>query len=236
MRRLALVLSVICAVATPAFAQDDKPYDIHIGGGAIFPLGTVKDSFDTGGQFSIGGTYFVTPVIGIMAEYNYAKMSGPEKTFGLSATPIAIQTGTAVIQSNQQQHSGVFDVVVRGHHPDSSVGGYFLGGLGIYHRIAQLTSPAVGFVTVCDPYWYVCYPTATSVDKIIGDRSSNDFGINFGAGVTFGHEAKFYIEARYTYVFGKDVALGSNLPAGAAAPTNLSTSASYFPLMFGVRF
>jgi Outer membrane protein beta-barrel domain len=236
MRRLVFVLTIVCAVATPAFAQDDKPYDVHIGGGAVFPIGSVKDSFDTGGSFSIGGTYFVTPTVGIMGEYNYDKMHGPDRTLGLSATPQAVVNGTALIQSNQQMHSGVFDVVVRSPHGDHGVGGYFLGGGGIYHRMVQLTSPAIGYVTVCDPYWYVCYPAATSVDQILGDRSSNDFGINFGAGVTFGHEAKFYIEARYTYVFGKDVALASNLPAGATAPSNLSTSASYFPLMFGVRF
>ena len=78
--------------------------------------------------------------------------------------------------------------------------GYFLGGLGIYHRQLQLTSPAVGYTTFCDPYWLVCYPAAVSVDNILGSRSSTDFGINFGGGVTFGHEAKFYVEMRYTYV------------------------------------
>ena len=234
MRRLLFVLTLVCATAAPALAQD-KNYDIHLGGGAIFPMGTVHDDFNTGGQFSIGGTYFFTPTVGFMAEYNYAKMSGPDKTLGLSATPAAIANGTALIQSNQQQHSGVFDLVVRSAHHDSGMGAYFLGGGGIYHRMVQLTSPAIGYVTVCDPYWYVCYPTATSVDQILGDRSSNDFGINFGAGVTFGHEAKFYVEARYTYVWGATIATPANLPA-SVTPKSFSTNASYFPLMFGVRF
>ena len=30
------------------------------------------------------------------------------------------------------------------------VNGYVLGGLGLYHRIIQLTSPSVGYATICD--------------------------------------------------------------------------------------
>ena len=237
MRKVLLVLSVLVAAATPALAQDDKPYDIHIGGGAMFPISSVKDSFNTGGSFSIGATYFITPIIGIMGEYTYDKMNGPDRTLGLQVTPAALATGTAVIQSNQQMHAGVFDLVVRSRPADHVVGGYFIGGAGLYHRMVQLTSPAIGYVTYCDPYWYVCYPTATSVDQIIGDRGSNDFGINFGGGVTFGHEAKFYIEARYTYVWGPTLNQPQATPAASTTvPTNLSTNASYFPLIFGVRF
>ncbi len=71
-----------------------------------------------------------------------------------------------------------------------------------------------------------------SVDNILGDRSSNDFGINFGGGVTFGKEVKFYVEARFHYVWGPTI----NPPAGATTTTNLSTNAQYFPITFGVRF
>ena len=88
-----------------------------------------------------------------------------------------------------------------------------LGGAGIYHRMIQLTSPAVGYTTFCDPFWYVCYPAAVSVDNILGDRSSNDFGIDFGGGMTFGHEAKFYVETRYHYVWGPTIT-GRVEPAG----------------------
>jgi len=96
---------------------------------------------------------------------------------------------------------------------------------------------------VCDPFWYVCYPAVVSVDNIIGDRSSNDFGMDFGGGITFGREAKFYIESRYHYVWGKTVnPTASTLPSatnGTAATScsgGCSTSAGYFPLVFGVRW
>ena len=87
----------------------------------------------------------------------------------------------------------------------------------------------------------MCYPAVVSVDNILGDRSSNDFGIDVGGGVTFGHEAKFYVETRYHYVWGPSItATGSTLPA-AAGTVNCSSGLqrerfSYFPLTFGVRW
>jgi hypothetical protein len=231
MRRLMLVWLVMIGTAAPALAQDDKRYDVNIGAGAMFPLGSYKDSFNTGGGFVFGGTYFITPTIGIQGEYNYGWMGGPEKTIIVSPTPGGVGS-SQLLESNQQMHAGLANLVVRSQRQDSLVGAYVITGGGLYHRKVQLTSPAVGFTTFCDPYWYVCYPTAVSVDNVLGDRSSNDFGLNFGGGVTFGREAKFYIEARYHYVWGPEIVTATPLASGA--PTN--TNASYFPLLFGVRF
>ena len=40
MRRLMMVLLVLVGTAAPALAQDDKKYDVNIGGGAMFPIGS----------------------------------------------------------------------------------------------------------------------------------------------------------------------------------------------------
>ncbi len=236
MRRVMFVCLASLAMAAPALAQD-KPVEINIGGGGIFPTGDFKNDWNAGGEFQIGATFWVTPNVGIEADYNYARMNGPEKTILVSTTPGGLQTSSQLIQSNHQLHAGVFDLVYRSHNRDSVANGYVLGGMGIYHRMVQLTSPAVGYTTICDPYWYVCYPTAVSVDNILGERSSNDFGINIGGGVTFGHEAMFFVEARYTYVWGPTVTpTGASQPIVGGSPTSTNTSVTYFPLMFGVKF
>ena len=234
MRRLMIVGLIALGTSAPAIAQD-KPFEINIGGGAIFPSGDFKNDFNAGGEFQIGGTIWVSPNFGIEADYNYARMNGPEKSIFVATTPGGITGSNQLIQSNHQMHAGVFDAVYRTHHTDQLVNTYFLGGLGIYHREIQLTSPAVGYTTICDPFWLVCYPAAVSVDNILGTRSSNDFGINFGAGVEFGHEAKFFVEARYTYVWGPTIATPSQ-PIAGSSTTTPSTNIAYFPLMFGVRF
>ena len=186
----------------------------------------------------IGGAFNFNEHWGFEADYTYARMNGPDKTIFVSPIPGG-PTSAQLIESNHQMHIGSFNAMWRTQSKDRPFGGYLLGGLGIYHRIVQLTSPAVGYTTVCDPYWYVCYPAAVSVDNILGDRSSNDFGINFGGGITFGHEAKFYVETRFHYVWGPTIN-----PTAATLPSDTTTNcaggcssnASYFPLTFGVRW
>jgi len=223
MRKIVLVFAVaLLAMPARGFAQD-KPVEVNFGGGVSFPVGNLADSFDTGWNGAIGVTFNVNPAVGVQAEYMYQRFGGPDRTFP-NADPII--TDTILIESNHQLHAGTFNLVVRSTG-GGGVGGYFLAGPGVYHRIIQLTTPSVGFVTVCDPYWLICYPAAVSTDAIVGDRSSTDFGFNFGGGLTFGHAAKFYVEARYHYVWG---------PKITAAGTEYSTNAQYFPITFGVRF
>ena len=236
MRKLLSACFVILVVATPALAQD-KPVDVNVGFGVTFPTSGFKDSFNTGWDGTIGVTYNINPKLGIQSEYIYGRMNGPEKTILVSPIPGGA-TSAQLIESNHQMHVGSFNLVYKEHPSDSAIGGFVLGGAGIYHRMIQLTSPAIGYATYCDPYWYVCYPVAVSVDNILGTRSSNDFGIDFGGGVTFGHEAKFYVEMRYHYVWGPTVKAPANLPAGSAATCSggCSSNASYFPITFGVRW
>jgi hypothetical protein len=239
MRRLLTALCVTLVAAAPAAAQD-KPVDFNIGFGGTFPTSDFKNSFDAGWNGTFGLTFNINEHLGLQGEYIYAHMDGPEKTISVTATPVAAAATNGLLESNQQMHIGSFNLVYRGGAKDSPVGGYVLAGAGIYHRIIQVTSPSVGFTTFCDPYWYVCYPAVVSVDTIIGDRSSNDFGIDFGGGITFGHEAKFYVETRYHYVWGKTIsATATTLPTTGATGTcasGCSTNASYFPITFGVRW
>jgi len=235
-----LALFGTLALAAPAAAQDYKPFDIAFGFGWAFPTTDLKNSFDAGWNGMIGGMFNLNQHWGIEADYTYAHMNGPDKQILVSSTPIAAAVTNGLIESNHQMHIGSFNLMWRSQSHDRPLGGYVLGGGGIYHRIVQLTSPSVGYTTVCDPYWYVCYPGLVSVDTILGDRSSNDFGIDFGGGITFGHEVKFFVESRYHYVWGKDISSASTLPSSTAASTGCAsgctTNAAYFPLTFGVKW
>ena len=236
MRKLLTAFSLVVLAASPALAQE-KPVDFNFGFGWVFPVSDIKNDFDAGWTGTIGATFNFKPNLGFMVDYSYNHMNGPDKVISVSSTPVLAALTNGLIQSNHQMHVLDFDLVYKAMPHDSAFGGYVLGGAGYYHRIVQLTSPSVGYTTICDPYWYVCYPAAVSVDQIIGDRSSNDFGINFGGGLTFGHEAKFYVEARYSYVIGKTITpttiTGST---STVCPNSCTTSAAYFPLIFGVRF
>ncbi len=238
MRKLLAAGFVVLIAAAPAAAQDYKPIDVNFGFGWAFPSSDIKNDFDAGWNGTIGVTYNINEKFGIMADYMYAHMNGPDKTLALEATPVGGAVTNGILQSNHQLHVGTFDALYKIQNSDRFVNGYVLGGLGIYHRVVHITTPSVGYTTWCDPFWYVCYPTLVSVDQIVGDRSSNDFGINIGGGITFGHEAKFYIESRYHYVWGQTINETTVQPLGAGqnCSAGCSTSAAYFPLTFGVRW
>jgi opacity protein-like surface antigen len=238
MRKVFVTAFVVLMAAAPAVAQEDRPVGFNFGGGWAFPLAGFNDSFDTGWNGGIGVTFNVTPELGVQAEYMYDRMGGPDRQLALYPTPVEGDSDTfGTIESNHQMHTGTFNLVYTPRFQEAAdrpFGGYVLGGGGIYHRLIQLTTPSVGYTSVCDPYWYVCYPTLVSVDRIIGDRSSNDFGINVGGGLTFGREAKFYIEMRYHYVWGPTIR--PEVQPVDGSPTEYSTDAQYFPLTFGVRW
>ena len=98
---------------------------------------------------------------------------------------------------------GDLNVIYRPQTGDSAKP-YVVGGIGIYYRPVKVTTPGVGYIPgYCDPWWYVCYPGGfVPVENIVGERSSTDFGFDFGGGVDvpLGESAKLYIEARYHYM------------------------------------
>jgi opacity protein-like surface antigen len=114
-----------------------------------------------------------------------------------------------------------------------AVSPYFLAGFGYYHRSFDVTTPSVGYVPpFCDPWWYVCYPGGlVPVDKVVASATSNDIGINFGAGVSFnlGDSASAYIEARYRYIWGPELVDQAGTSYGKA-------NGQFLPITFGVRF
>ena len=234
MRKLMMMAFAACLFATPALAQD-KPVEVNFGFGWTFPSMDFKNSFDAGWHGTVGATFWANPKFGFLVDYTYNKMDGPQKVINVASNPIVgAPTTSGLLEANHQIHAVTFDAVFRAGH-EGPVGVYVLGGGGYYHRIVQITTPSVGYTTFCDPYWYVCYPALVSVDQIIGDRSSNDFGINVGGGITFGHSAKFYIESRYHYVWGPEIAPAVPATGTQTSPTR-TTNAAYFPLTFGIRF
>jgi hypothetical protein len=148
-------------------------------------------------------------------------MGGPEGTI------TELDGDVVLLETNHTMHVGNANVVFK---PSTSggVGGYALAGIGVYHRSVELTTPAIGLVTVCDPYWFVCYPAAVPVDQVIGSRSTTDFGVNFGAAITF---ARFFVEVRYHYVWGPEIEVPAALGGGT-----VKANGQYLPIIFGLRF
>ena len=229
---------VTVAAVTPARAQD-RPVQMNIGGGFTVPIGVAEDrtcpiadclEFKTGGNFNIGVIFKPSPTFGFQVEYSYNGLGGEDRLIPIASVPGGPLTGQALLESHHNMQYIDFNGIVTSGG-DSVVKPYGIGGLGAYYRSVSVTTPDVGYTTWCDPYWYVCYPTLVEIDRVIGEKSSWDFGINIGGGVTIGlgdSGAQFYVETRWHYIWGPEFEDG----AGDTKKAN----GQYFPVTLGFRF
>jgi len=231
-RRVGLVFVATVMAATTAAAQDVKPVQLTIGGGWTEVLGPAKDHIGQAGNFTLGILFNMNPIVSLQGEYAWNGVK--KKRLSL---PTVNPLGTQDFFADGNMQYGDFNVLL--HAPThGKAKPYGIVGAGVYYRPVNITTPGTGLTTVCDPWWYVCYPVAVSVDNVVGSRSSTDFGMNFGGGVDFRfHEhASFYIEVRYHYVWGPTLQVPTNLPAGFTPPANLKANGEFLPLTFGFRF
>ena len=219
-------------IASPALGQNKV--EVNIGGGYTATTGQVHQHLGDGGNFMLGVTFNPTPHVGIQFEYGYTPVGS--KTLNLpQALPPIVGGSTTPVSAGHHMHQYTFNLIGRFLDPSAAVRPYAIVGGGIYDRVVQLTSPGTGYVTVCDPWWFVCYPVLVPVTNILGERSSTDFGMNFGGGVLFklGDHASAYAEARYHYIWGPKLSSFGMLPPGV---TDTNANGQYFPITFGVRF
>jgi opacity protein-like surface antigen len=238
LRRFGFAMAAVLLAAAPAAAQDEKPVQLNIGGGFTGVYGAASDRIGNGGNFTLGVIFKVTPVVSLQGEYGWNGMEKKQVQLPVSVNPLDTGVPTDFFADGNMQY-GDFNVLL--HPPQSSgkVHPYAVTGLGIYYRPVSITTPAVGFATVCDPYWYVCYPTAVPVDQVVGSRSSTDFGMNFGGGVTFkiGEHTSMYVETRYHYIWGPTFEPSQATPLSAeATPKSFKANGQFLPITVGFRF
>jgi opacity protein-like surface antigen len=233
-RSLGFLAALTLMAAVPAAAQVEPKLEINVGGGFTGVYGAGSDRLGNGGNFTVGGIFHLTPVVSLQGEYGWNGMKQKQLSLPVSVTPAGTGIPTDFFADANMQY-GDFNVMFN-PAVQSRAKPYVLAGLGVYYRPVTISTPGVGFVTVCDPYWYVCYPSAVSVDNVIGKRSSTDFGMDFGGGVNFklAERASIYFEVRYHYIWGPEVNQVQPLTAGTSSTTK--ANGQFVPFTVGFRF
>jgi opacity protein-like surface antigen len=233
-RKFGFFLMAAVLAAAPAAAQD-KPVQVTLGGGYTSVMGAAADhGVNHGGNFTLGVIFNVNPVISIQGEYAWNGMQKKRLSLPVNIVPIEGGTPTDFFADGNMQY-GTANMVFHGN-PAGKSQPYGIVGLGLYYRPVAITTPGVGYATVCDPYWYVCYPTVVAVDKIVGERSSTDFGMNFGGGVNFKmtDATSIYFEVRYHYIWGPEIP-ATDRPTGGTT-TSFKANGQFLPITVGFRF
>jgi opacity protein-like surface antigen len=192
----------------------------NLGGTLAVPLGPAADRMYVGGGFAVGLTYNVNPLAGLQFEYG-ADWSSLKSGFAGSATDISGNTFLQYFNLNGMVRP------IRGRQ----FGVYLVGGGGLYYRAVDITRvDGVALAPYCDPWLYYCSAVPVTTSSVIGSRSSWDWGLDAGIGVTYAvaPSVRLYAEVRYHYTFGPSFTRQDGSTASA--------DGQFLPITFGVRF
>jgi opacity protein-like surface antigen len=237
MRVFVFVIAGVAALVPSAAHAQDKRVHFNFGGGWTAPASEVRDHLGDGYNFNFGFDVAVTPIIAIEGMYSFNGLGEKRLSVPVAVQPLGDAVPSDFFATMNMQY-GTGSVIIS--KPEGSVRPYGLLGMGVYYRPAKITTPSVGYASgYCDPWWYVCYPGGwVEVDRIVGERSSTDFGMAFGGGAKFG---PIYAELRYHFIFGPTIEAQTTVnPLIEPSPTDSlvgkKANGHFFATTFGVRF
>ena len=231
MRKFVAILFVAALVAAAPAGAQDKPLDVNIGGGYTFALSDVGKYLGDGWNVNLGIAYNVSEIVSIQAEYSFNGLGQKQIDLPVSATPIAGGLNQP-FYADMNMQNGTLNLIIKAP-VEGNLKPYVVAGGGIYYRPVKVTTPAVGYIPgYCNPWWYVCVPGGyVPVEAVLGSRSATDFGVDFGGGVNvqLGDRGSLYVEARYHYIWGPEVAT-------SASGTTQKANGKFLPITVGLRF
>jgi len=197
------VYRTLPAYAAPnAAALGPWPWNFNFGGGPAPVLGSARDNLESGYNFNVGGGYNFTPRTGFVLEFMES---------GLGVTDKALQENNQATDGDASIWSFTLNPVWR-FRISGPVGAYLIGGGGFYEREERFREPETVFALHGGRFFAPGFVDVHQID--------DTGGVNVGAGLTWnvGWGTKFYVEARYHYIFT------------TGAPTQM------IPITFGFRW
>jgi hypothetical protein len=186
-----MLLVFLLGTTTYVFAQD--PWNAVVGGGVGFPLSDMGDFVSNSGHIVVGAGGNFNPAAGANVEFMWHDLPFKDE----------VLESAGILESSAMQYALTLNGILQ--TPSSlRLGFYGIGGIGWYHRSAEITAPTLVAGTVCDPFfvWWgvTCVNGLFPADVVLDSSSSDAFGGNVGGGVTFRlgeGGTKFYTEIRY---------------------------------------
>ena len=184
--------------------KDYKNWVFNVGAGASLTNGTTA-KFVRGGGFVVDGG----------AARNYSKYFGLRADFQFDNLPLrtsALQSAQAP-SATSQVYSIHLDPIIT--IPVTKVwGGYILAGASFFHRSGKLQSSTALPGSACSPFflwWGPCSNGNLPLNGSFLNSSQNEFGENFGGGVTRKISTNMEIYAEFRYLHGKRSGITTDL-------------------------
>ena len=184
--------------------RDYKKWAFNVGAGANLPSSTT-DTYVRGG----GG------VAAVGAARNYSKYFGFRLDFQFDNLPLrdsALQLAQAPSATNHV-YALMLDPII--NIPVSkNWGGYLVFGPSFQHRSGKLDSSSAIPGSACNGFfnwWGSCHAGSLPIDGNFLHSSQNEFGANFGAGITRKLRPNLELYAEFRYMHGKHSNIGTDV-------------------------
>jgi len=184
--------------------HDYKKWTFNVGGGANLPSTTTNLYVRGGGGVAAAGV-----------ARNYSKYFGFRLDFQFDNLPLrtsALQLAQAP-GANNHVYALMLDPII--NIPASkNWGGYLVFGGSFQHRSGMLDSSSAVPGSACNGFfawWGNCHAAALPIDGNFLHSSQNEFGANFGAGITHKLRPNVDLYAEFRYMHGKHNGIGTDV-------------------------
>ena len=173
-----------------------KKWTYNVGGGASLTSGDTKNFVRSGGGIAAAGVARnVSKYFGLRFDFQWDNL--PLKSSALQAAQAP--------GANSHVYSFLLDPIIN-IPASTNWGGYFLGGPGFFHRSGKLDSSTAIPGSACNSFflwWGHCFNGSLPIDGNFLHSSQNQFGYNFGGGITRKIRPNMEIYAEFRYLHGK---------------------------------
>jgi len=174
--------------------REYKNWSFNVGGGASLTNGATKDFVRGGGGVGAAGVARnFSKYFGLRADFQFDNLPLRNQTLELAQAPSA----------TSHVYSFLFDPII--NIPVSpNWGGYIVFGGAYYRRSGKLDSSTAIPGSACGGFftwWGTCYAGSLPVNGNFLSSGMNQFGENFGGGITrkIRPNLDFYVEFRYLH-------------------------------------
>ena len=174
--------------------RDYKNWNFNVGGGASLTNGTTKTYVRGGGGIAAAGVaHNTSKYFGLRLDFQYDNLPLRNQALELAQAPGA----------TAQVYSVTLDPII--NLPVTHVwGGYIVFGPSYYHRSGKLDSSTAIPGSACGGFftwWGTCYAGSLPLNGKFLDSAENQFGYNFGGGITrkIRPYMDIYVEFRYMH-------------------------------------
>ncbi|MGO9088142.1 MAG: outer membrane beta-barrel protein [Candidatus Sulfotelmatobacter sp.] len=184
--------------------RDYKNWTFNAGGGASLTNGATKTFARSGGGIGAAGV-----------ARNYSKYFGLRADVQFDNLPLHNSALHLAQASGGNDHVYSFAADMIFNLPVTKVwGGYIVVGPSYFHRTGKLDSSAALPGSVCNPFWAWwgdCLAGSLRQDGKFLTSTVNEFGENFGGGITHKITPKFEIYAEFRYLHGSHNGITTDL-------------------------